>query len=97
MAAAMPFIAGPAHAVTFDWATVGNPGNVADTTGFGSVANAYLIATHEVTNAQYTDFLNAVDPTGANALGLYNSNMVFNFGGIENTGTTSGAIGRSGR
>jgi len=30
---------------------------------------------HEVTNAQYAEFLNGVDTTGANALGLYKSSM----------------------
>jgi sulfatase modifying factor 1 len=72
----------PAQAVTFDWATVGNAGNAADTevmtdgtTGYGSVAYAFRISKHEVTNAQYTEFLNAVDPTGANSLALYHSNM----------------------
>ncbi len=45
--------------VTFDWATVGNPGNAADPLnsgtipGIGSVAYEYSIAKHEVTNAQY--------------------------------------------
>ncbi|MCO6042881.1 formylglycine-generating enzyme family protein [Aeoliella sp. ICT_H6.2] len=101
-----------AHAVTFDWATVGNPGNASDsevmndgTTGYGSVGYAYRISKHEVTNAQYAEFLNAVDPTGANLdLGggdgfLYDSNMSGNFGGIENTGTVDGAhyVAQTGR
>ena len=78
---AFPFMP-TAHAVTFDWATVGNPGNADDIhgAGYGGVDYTYNISKHEVTNAQYTAFLNAVDPTGANAnLGgcdrfLYNSN-----------------------
>jgi len=49
----------PASAVTFDWVTVGNPGNAADNTGFGSVADTYRISRYEVTNAQYAEFLNA--------------------------------------
>jgi formylglycine-generating enzyme required for sulfatase activity len=61
--------------VTFEWATVGNPGNGPDDTGFGSVPYVYRISKHEVTNAQYTEFLNAVDPTGANTLDLYDSRM----------------------
>ncbi len=76
----------PMHAqVTFDWATVGNPGNGPDQDygggPFGAVSYTYRISKHEVTNAQYTKFLNAVDPTGANPnLGgddpfLYNSLM----------------------
>ena len=59
--------------VTFDWATVGNPGNPPDqlsTTNnpnnllFGTVGYTYRISKHEVTNDQYRDFLNAVDATG---------------------------------
>jgi formylglycine-generating enzyme required for sulfatase activity len=61
--------------VTFDWATVGNPGNGPDDTGFGAVSYTYSISKHEVTNAQYTEFLNAVDPTGTNSLNLYSSSM----------------------
>ena len=70
-----------ANAVSFDWAIIGNPGNAADseimtsdgTTGYGSVSYAYRISRHEVTNAQYTEFLNAVAATDANA--LYSTNM----------------------
>jgi formylglycine-generating enzyme required for sulfatase activity len=78
--------------VTFEWAHVGNPGNAADPqTGFGAVAYHYAISKHEVTNAQYAAFLNAVDPTGANTLALYNAQMASNFGGIEyQDGDTAG-------
>lgn len=69
--------------VTFDWATIGNAGNAADTTGFGAVSYEYRIATTEVTNGQYAEFLNAVDPTGANTLELYDIRMANTFGGIE--------------
>ena len=98
---ALALLAGPAaHGqVTFDWATVGNAGNAANTTGFGAVGYDYRMATTEVTNAQYTAFLNAVDLTGANSLSLYNSQMAGNFGGIENTGAADGAryVAQSGR
>jgi formylglycine-generating enzyme required for sulfatase activity len=91
----------PAHAVViFDWATVGNAGNAADPlTGFGAMNKEYRISRYEVTNAQYVEFLNAVDPTGTNMLGLFNSTMAGNFGGIVNTGLTDGAryILKSGR
>ena len=54
--------------VTFDWATVGNPGNDPDQDygdgQFGAVNYTYRISKYEVTNDQYTQFLNAVDPTG---------------------------------
>ena len=65
----------PAQAVTIDWVTVGDPGNVADTTvmtcchaatgtsGYGSVSDTYRISKYEVTNAQYAEFLNAVANT----------------------------------
>jgi sulfatase modifying factor 1 len=68
--------------VTMAWSDVGNPGNSPDTTGYGAVANAYRIATYDVTNSQYVDFLNTVDPTGQNQLQLWNSNMG-QFGGIS--------------
>jgi len=87
--------------VTFDWATVGDLNNADDIhgAGYGAVANTYRISKTEVTNAQYTEFLNAVDPTAANSLSLFNTSMAGNFGGIENTGTTDGSryIAQTGR
>jgi formylglycine-generating enzyme required for sulfatase activity len=65
-------IAGSASAVTFEWATVGDPWNPADgrrstccgglagATGLGSVSYVFQITVWEVTNAQYAEFLNAV-------------------------------------
>jgi len=47
---------------------VGNPGNKADTTGYGSVATAYSISVYDVTLTQYTKFLNAVARTDKYAL-----------------------------
>lgn len=88
----------PAFAVvSIDYVSVGNAGNTADTVtpnpGYGAVAYAYKIGTYEVTNAQYTEFLNAVDATGANANGIYNSNMGSDaHGGVSfNAGAASGA------
>jgi sulfatase modifying factor 1 len=74
-------------AVTFDWAYVGNAGNAADPeTGFGAVAYNFAVSTTEVTNAQYTEFLNAVAATNEN--GLYNANMGTHLGGgISRAGT----------
>ena len=67
-------------AVTYDWVKVGNPGNANDTVNggnpnYGAVAYTYQIGKYEVTNAQYTEFLNTVDATGANPNGIYNTLM----------------------
>jgi sulfatase modifying factor 1 len=82
-----------AHAVTIDWVTVGDPGNAADTNGVGAVAATYQIMKFEFTNAQYVDFLNAVDPAGSNPNSVYNSLMTSNVrGGINFTaGAASGS------
>lgn len=42
---------------------VGNPGNQADSTGYGAVAYSYKIGKYEVTNEEYAEFLNAVAKT----------------------------------
>ena len=75
-------------AVTFDWATVGDEGNANDSTGYGSVAYTYQIATKEVNLIQYTEFLNAVAATDVN--GLYNPNMASNgnIAGITRSGSS---------
>ena len=74
VAAAMVLLAaGAAQAVVIDTVPVGNPGNAADTTGYGSVAYSYSIGKYEVTAGQYTAFLNAVAAT--DNYGLYNANM----------------------
>jgi len=71
-------------AVTFDWAHVGNAGNAPDPqTGYGAVPYNYRISKYEVTNAQYSEFLNAVDPMGFNVLQLYNTSMSLSYGGIQ--------------
>ena len=68
-----------ARAVDIETVPVGNQGNDPDTRyetpGYGDVSYRYNIGKYEVTAGQYRDFLNAIDPTGANALGLYNSHM----------------------
>lgn len=48
--------------VTFEWATIGDPGNAPDpafTAPVGSVDCVYRIAKYEVTNAQFVEFINA--------------------------------------
>ena len=82
-----------AHAVTIEWVTVADPGNTADTTTYGAVADAFQIMKFEFTNSQYTDFLNAVDPNGTNPNSVYNTDMGDNArGGISFTsGAASGS------
>lgn len=70
--------------VTMDTVPVGNPGNAADNTGYGSVAYNYRIGTFEVTYGQYAEFLNA--KAASDPLGLWNINMGFPAGGIQQNG-----------
>jgi len=93
VAALLVSLAVPAHAITIDWVTVGDPGNTADTTTYGAVADAFQIMKYEFTNAQYTDFLNSVDASGTNPNSIYNASMGSDArGGISFTsGNASGS------
>ncbi len=93
VAAIGPLAGDPARAEpTIDWVTVGDPGNAADTTGYGAVAESFRIMKYEWTNALYVQYLNAVDPQGTGPNSIYNSNMGNNAkGGITNTGTVDGS------
>lgn len=77
-------------AVSIEYATIGDAGNVADTTGYGAVAYEYRIGKCEVTNSQYANFLNAVAQTDTH--GLYHAGM--NDHGIARNGS-SGSYGYS--
>jgi len=92
LAASAALITSASASITMDWVNVGHAGNAADTTGYGAVAYAYQIGKNEVTNDQYTAFLNAADPTGANANGIYNASM----GSIARGGITYTAGAGSG-
>ena len=72
--------------IVIETVPVGNPGNAGELSGggaggygsdriCGAVAYEYNIGKYEVTAGQYTEFLNAVDPSGSNPYGLYNANM----------------------
>lgn len=67
---------------------VGDLGNVADTTGYGSVGYAYSIGKYDVTLSQYTVFLNAVAAT--DTYGLYYSGMATDLptSGISQSGSS---------
>lgn len=59
--------------IIIDTVAVGDKGNTADSTGYGSVGYDYNIGKYEVTAGQYTAFLNAVAAT--DTYGLYNAHM----------------------
>jgi formylglycine-generating enzyme len=63
----------PAGTKSLEMVVVGNPGNPADDTGFGAVANPFRIGKFEVTAAQYVEFLNAKAKTDPH--GLYHLHM----------------------
>jgi formylglycine-generating enzyme len=80
-------IGSSASSVTMDWAPIGNPGNACDLQSqgcFGSVGYAYSIGTYEVTNAQYTEFLNA--KAASDPFALYSTAMDSDTGGITRNG-----------
>ncbi len=77
-----------ANGITIATVPVGDPGNAADITGYGSVSYAYNIGTYEVTAGQYAAFLNAKAATDTYA--LYNASMSnTNYGsGISRSGSS---------
>jgi formylglycine-generating enzyme len=68
--------------------TVGDPGNAADSTGYGAVGYPYSIGKYDVTVGQYTAFLNAVAAT--DTYSLYNPSMATdpNSAGISRGGAS---------
>ena len=80
-------------AASLQFVTVGDPGNAADTTGYGSVGYTYQMGKYDITAGQYTAFLNAVATTDTHV--LYSSYMaVVGFG--SGTGTDGCGIIQSG-
>lgn len=73
--------------INIDTVLVGNANNAADSTSYGSVSYNYHIGTYEVTNSQYTAYLNATAATDTHS--LYNTNMSSNtHGGITRSGSS---------
>jgi formylglycine-generating enzyme len=58
---------------SLEFVPVGDPGNVENSTKLGRVGYSYRMGTHEVTTAQYCQFLNAV--AKSDPCGLYNTLM----------------------
>ena len=88
---------GAANAWGIDWTLVDSPGNPAqgptvrthaDGTfdGTGAVDYEFYIGTHEVTNAEYVEFLNAVASEDPNGL-FHPSMQSFSSGGISRSGS----------
>ena len=87
----------PAQGLVIDVVAVGNPGNVGELSGkgaggfgqdavVGAVAQAFYMGSHEVTNAEYVEFLNA--RAASDPRGLYSSPMTADpRGGIVRTGS----------
>lgn len=93
MAIAMACVGPMAFGVTIDYATVGNPGNLPNTNGWGAVPDTFSIARYETTNAQFTEFLNKVDAAGTNPNGVYKTLMGSDANGgiIFNAAAASGS------
>lgn len=93
LAFAVASLAVNAFGVTIDYRTIANPGNAANTNGWGAVTDVFKMAATETTNAQYAAFLNTVDAAGINPNGIYSASMGANAnGGINfNGGAASGA------
>jgi formylglycine-generating enzyme len=64
----------PDGQTSLQFVTVGDPGNAADTTGYGSVGYTYQMGKYHVTVGQYCQFLNAVAKT--DTYGLFSDNHV---------------------
>lgn len=91
LASLLALLSPPAHAdTTCEFVIIGNPGNAADSTGYGRVDYWYRIGKFEVTIAQYAAFLNAVAAT--DTYGLYNPQMAtdLNVAGISRSGSPGG-------
>ena len=93
LAFAVASLAVNAFGVTIDYRTIANPGNSANTNGWGAVTDVFKMAATETTNAQYAAFLNSVDAAGNNPNSIYSASMGSSSnGGITfNGGAASGA------
>src|SRR4030042_275740 len=63
--------------IEMEFVTVGNAGNIADTTGYGAVGYNYRIDKYEVTNAQWTNFVSLAGAPTGNPSNAYDSSSPF--------------------
>jgi sulfatase modifying factor 1 len=77
-------------ALSMEFVTVGNPGNPADTTGYGAVGYVFQIGKCEVSSDEYARFLNAVAAT--DPYGLYNPTMATNLTRSGSSGSYAYAV-----
>jgi sulfatase modifying factor 1 len=86
LAFAVASVASSVLGVTLDMVTIGNPGNAANSFGYGAVPYVFEMARFETTNSEYVAFLNSVGSTNPN--GIYDSRMgSTGNGGIEQSGS----------
>jgi formylglycine-generating enzyme required for sulfatase activity len=74
--------------INIDTVQVGDAGNTNDSTGYGGVGYDYHIGTYEVTNSQYTAFLNATAATDTHSLYNTSMNSDAKHGGITRAGSS---------
>jgi sulfatase modifying factor 1 len=86
--AGLLLLSAPAHAVTIDWVTVGDPGNAADNNGYGAVAESFRIGKYKVTIQQYTDFLNVTAKSDPYSLWSASMQSIHNTAGISRAGSS---------
>ena len=79
--------------VNIETVTIGDPGNAADTTGYGAVADVFAIGKYEVTIGQYNTFLNTVASVTSDSyiVNLWSASMTsdLNIAGISRSGSGS--------
>ena len=75
-----------ADVISIAMVPVGNPGNAADTTGYGAVSYNYNIGEYDVTTGQYAAFLNSV-ATQSDPFGLYSPGMALDLPTVHITQT----------
>ena len=77
--------------VNIETVAVGDPGNAADTSGYGAVGDVFNIGKYEVTISQYTTFLNSVASVTSDSyiINLWDSAMTsdLNVAGISRSGS----------